>query len=55
MSMKINAVWHTAHRMPKNPTLDQRIDWHVKHARNCSCRELTSKLKEEIKKRNITI
>ena len=32
--------------MPKNPSLQQRIDWHLEHHKNCGCRELPSKLKE---------
>ena len=34
----INAAWHGAHRMPKNATTEQRIEWHVAHAANCACR-----------------
>jgi hypothetical protein len=41
---KINAAWHAAHPMPKNPTLDQRIEWHVAHAKACGCREIAGKL-----------
>jgi hypothetical protein len=26
--------------MPKNPTDDQRIQWHIEHAKNCSCRPI---------------
>ncbi|HVT00750.1 MAG TPA: hypothetical protein VHE53_00775 [Patescibacteria group bacterium] len=51
--MKINAEWHTKNKMPKNPTLDQRIEWHLAHAKNCSCRPLGGKILEEIKKRNL--
>ena len=47
----MNREWHLTHPMPKNPTLDQRIDWHIEHLKNCACRELTPKLKEEFKKR----
>lgn len=53
--MKINKAWHLANPMPKNPTLDERIAWHVAHLRNCACRELTPKLKEEFKKRKLSI
>ena len=35
--------------MPKNPSLEQRINWHSAHARNCACRPLPEKLKKEIK------
>lgn len=47
---KINAEWHLAHRMPKNPTTEQRLRWHIEHSRHCSCRPLTEKLKAEIAK-----
>jgi hypothetical protein len=36
---KTNRTWH-AHRMPKNPTTQQRIDWHVAHAANYGCRPI---------------
>jgi hypothetical protein len=49
--MKINAEWHSRHRMPKNPTLDQRLEWHLAHARHCSCRRLSGKIQEEMKAR----
>jgi hypothetical protein len=51
--MKINANWHLKHPMPKNPTLDQRIAWHLEHIKHCSCREIPEKLKTEMKKRKI--
>ena len=51
--MKLNKEWHRAHPMPKNPTLQQRLEWHIEHAKNCSCREIPEKLKEEIKKLKI--
>ena len=52
---KINATWHRAHVMPKNPTLDQRIEWHVAHARACGCREITGKLRDEMPARGIDV
>lgn len=45
---KINKEWHLAHKMPKNPTVDERMKWHVEHAEYCSCREMTPKLKAEV-------
>jgi hypothetical protein len=53
--MKLNKEWHLAHRMPKNPTEEQRIHWHIEHAKHCQCREIPSWLKTEIKKRKIKI
>jgi hypothetical protein len=56
---KINREWHLANKMPKSAsrrtTLDQRVAWHVAHARNCTCRPLDGKILEEIKKRGIVI
>ncbi|MFZ2102836.1 MAG: hypothetical protein WAU86_19955 [Oricola sp.] len=37
---KINAEWHKANPMPKNPTTAQRIAWHRAHAATCACREM---------------
>jgi len=52
----INAEWHKRHRMPKNATTDQRINWHLEHLKNCTCRtDLPAKIKEEMKKRKIAI
>jgi hypothetical protein len=50
--MKLNKEWHLAHLMPKNPTIEQRLEWHIEHARHCSCRDIPEKLKAEIKRRN---
>ena len=48
---KINKDWHDANRMIKNPTLEQRIKWHLEHEKNCQCRPMPEKLREEIKNR----
>ena len=34
----INKEWHTAHLMPKNPTRDERGEWHSGHLDECGCR-----------------
>lgn len=48
---KMNKEWHLANRMPKNPTTDQRIAWHLEHKKNCACRDIPETLKTEIRKR----
>lgn len=53
MTMKINKEWHTKNKMPKNPSFEQRVKWHLAHQRNCSCRPIAGKLAEEMKKRGI--
>ncbi len=46
----INKEWHLANKMPKNPTLQQRMAWHIEHAARCPCRPIPDKLKAEIAK-----
>jgi len=53
--MKINEEWHLQNPMPKNPTIEQRVKWHLLHQKNCSCRPIPAKLAEEMKKRGIKI
>ena len=42
--MPINKEWHLKHKMPKNPTLEQRIKWHLAHEKHCTCRPIPDKL-----------
>jgi hypothetical protein len=46
---KLNAAWHRTHRMPKNPTKEQRLEWHAAHAEACGCRPVPANLAAEIK------
>ena len=52
---KINREWHEAHRMPKNASEDERIAWHIDHAKNCGCRKIEGKLAELLQRRGIAI
>lgn len=47
----INRAWHAEHRMPTNPTLEQRIEWHREHARECGCRPMPASIATEIARR----
>lgn len=49
--MKLNREWHSQHPMPRNPTMDERIAWHIEHAKHCMCRKMPDTIEEEIKKR----
>jgi len=51
--MKLNKEWHLAHPMPKNPSFEQRVKWHLEHQKHCGCRKISGKLAEEMKKRGI--
>lgn len=42
----MNATWHTAHLMPAKATPQQRLRWHVAHAKACGCRKLTASMRE---------
>jgi len=35
--MNLNKEWYLTHPMPKNPTMEQRIAWHIEPAKHCAC------------------
>ncbi len=45
---KINKEWHLANKMPKNPTHEQRMKWHIEHVKHCQCYPISAKLQKEI-------
>ena len=47
--------WHKKNKMPKNPSLEDRIKWNVEHVKNCGCRSISKKILDEIKKRKLKI
>lgn len=51
--MKTNKEWHEKNRMPKNPTFEEKVKWHLQHQKNCSCRPIPEKLAEEMTKKGI--
>ena len=53
MASKLNAVWHKENKIPKNATFEQRVEWHLLHQKNCTCRPIPKKLAEEIEKRGL--
>ena len=50
--MKLNKEWHLVHKMQKNATMQQRIDWHIEHQKNCRCRPIPQKILDEINAKN---
>ena len=52
---KLNAAWHMKHTMPKNATLNQRVRWHVGHARACGCREIPKGVLAELLRLGIPV
>jgi hypothetical protein len=53
MKRTINKKWHLAHPMPRSPSLEQRLEWHVKHAANCTCREIPEGIRKELDARGL--
>jgi hypothetical protein len=54
--MKINKAWHEQHKMPKNASFEQRVQWHLEHLKNCQCRpNIPKKLAGEMAKKGIKI
>ena len=47
----MNEKWHSTHHMPKNPTMDERVTWHLEHAKECACRPIPEEIKKEIERR----
>jgi hypothetical protein len=48
---RMNAAWHRKHPMPQRPSREQRIRWHIAHAKACSCREMPPSILMELRKR----
>jgi len=55
MGIKLNAAWHRLHPMPSTPTLDQRVRWHVAHAKVCGCRKVPATVLAELTRRGLPI
>jgi hypothetical protein len=52
---KFNESWHRNNPMPPDASIEESIEWHLKHFRFCGCRDIPFKLKKEMQKRNIKI
>jgi len=49
----MNAEWHRAHVLGRNASLDDRVLWHVEHARMCACRPIPESIRTEMTKRDL--
>lgn len=50
---RINKEWHEAHKMPRNASMEERIDWHVAHAASCGCRPIPDSVLKAMDKRGL--
>ncbi|HTC99991.1 MAG TPA: hypothetical protein VK734_19810 [Bradyrhizobium sp.] len=48
--MALNKEWHRLNRMPPGATREQRIKWHVAHARVCGCRQIPESVRADVEK-----
>jgi len=46
----INATWHKDHPMPARASAQQRLRWHLAHAKACGCRKLTASMLSELRR-----
>lgn len=53
--MKFNKYWQLQHPMQVNPTIEQKVEWHLAHQKNCSCRPIPAKLAAEMKEKGIEL
>jgi hypothetical protein len=51
--VKINEQWHKAHRLPRNASFEQRLEWHRDHARECGCRKSPENIRLELEQRGM--
>ena len=51
--MTINSEWHRANKLARNATLEQRINWHLKHEAHCACRPMPQDITEELLARHV--
>jgi hypothetical protein len=52
---KLNRDWHRENKMPDKASLEQRLKWHLEHAKSCGCRPIPVKIAEELKKRETEV
>ncbi|QPF84026.1 hypothetical protein IC762_31070 [Bradyrhizobium genosp. L] len=48
--MALNREWHRDNRMPPRATREQRIKWHVAHAKACACRSVPDGIRPDVEK-----
>jgi len=49
----MNKEWHKANKLSQKASVDDRIRWHLAHAKKCGCRPVPKTLLTEIKKRKL--
>jgi hypothetical protein len=50
--MAINGAWHGKNPMPRPAKMDDRIRWHLAHAKACGCRPIPASVVGAIRERS---
>jgi hypothetical protein len=50
---RLNAEWHMSHRLPPRASLDERVRWHLAHAKACGCRAIPETVAAELRRRSL--
>jgi hypothetical protein len=53
VKMPLNRAWHAEHRLARNATLEERLDWHLAHAAACGCRDMPASIRKELEARGL--
>jgi hypothetical protein len=51
----MNKDWHAKNKIPKSPTMDQRVRWHEEHARACGCRPIPGSVRTAIENQSRSV
>ncbi len=52
---KINKAWHSKNKMPMSPSLKTRAARHLRHAKDCGCREAPKSVQDYLKNNKIAV
>jgi len=51
----MNRIWHDEHRLKPSATLDERVEWHLEHAKLCGCRDMPDSIKQILTERGVEL
>jgi hypothetical protein len=51
----LNRSWHEQHRLGTKASLDDRVQWHIEHAKVCGCRPIPPPVREEMERRGLAL
>ena len=46
---KTNKEWHQKNSLPKNASMQQRMEWHLRHVKACACRPIPESVLASLK------